>query len=153
MRHFSRRVLTRAAAAATAVASISAFAVSASSSAAEASTTPNAIQIYCNVGYGLTDANVPDGSPVQYYTDGYSGSEYTNNWKCDYLAVYSVPMIDEDTAAGEMNLGLQYTMPPIHESVGIDFRKLCSLIYPGSALIWVPGPETGLDGSPWSCKY
>jgi hypothetical protein len=150
MRQLRDRALVRIAVAAAFVVSISALCLSASSSPAEASTEPNAIQEYCDVGYGLTDANAPD-SPVQYYTDGYSGTPYTNNWKCDYLAVYSVPMPDLDASPDEMNLGMAYTMPPIHESVGINFRQLCSLEYPGSTLVWVPGPETGLDGAPWAC--
>lgn len=150
MRYLRNRALTTIAGTVAAAVSVSAICLLASSGPAEASTTPNAIQEYCDVGYGLVDANAAD-SPVQYYTDGYSGTTYQNNWKCDYLAVYTVPMPDMDAGFDEINLGEGFVLPPIHESVGIDFQKLCSLEYPGSTLVWVPGPETGLDGAPWAC--
>lgn len=100
--------------------------------------------------------NAPYAAQVQ--TDGWSvqftavkGNEYQNNWACVYEVAMAVPVVD-DIEVGDESLGASnLTLPPVQDTVPINWAEMCAQQYPGSSLQWIQAPEAGVWGAPWGC--
>jgi hypothetical protein len=138
------RVISRRLAAATAASFVVAGATVALTGIAQASTvlSPDPVA-YCETSlpYGMQTA--VNGWGVQY--DQLLGDSYQNNWRCEYWVSATVPVASEE---GEDD----FTLPPVAQSIPVDWNAMCGQQFPGSWATWIPGPETDATGAPWGCQ-
>ena len=74
------------------------------------------------------------------------GDSYQNDWGCQYSVQATIPIAGFDgTTQGNLPL------PPYPYTLPIDWNNMCNQQYPGASAVWIPGPETGVDGAPWGC--
>ena len=144
------RVISRGLAAATAASAIVAGASVALPGTAQASTASQASTVlspdpvaYCETNLPYAMQTAVSGWGVQY--DQLLGGTYQNNWRCEYWVSVTVPVASEE---GEDD----FTLPPVAQSIPVDWNTMCGQQFPGSWATWIPGPATDATGAPWGCQ-
>ena len=88
----------------------------------------------------------PEGNNWLFTFKSVIGDPNQNNWGCNYSVWITMPAtINED---GSVNF---VTVPFGTHTIPIDWKNMCNQQYPGASAVWIPGPETGVDGAPWGC--
>jgi hypothetical protein len=76
---------------------------------------------------------------------GIQGTRGLNDWKCRVTVVATIGGKVDGESVGDTG-----PLPPITESIPIDFNAICHEQFPGARLRYVPGPVLVADW-PWEC--